>query len=432
MNSKRIQKFAAVLVAVLLMIYIGYQIYLAGHKGIVTELAMYGSVSDTVQVQGFVVRKEQVVNVNYSGVLSYRIEDGERVAQGGVIAEVYSDESDASASSRIEQLNREIRVLEELSRPTDIFSVTPDMVSTQIYLTVNDLLTESRGGNFNRMASLKEDLLLQLNRKQLIVGQESTDEYAQRIAELIRDRDDLAAASKAAVNHITADASGYFISSTDGLEDAFEFESVTDITPEQVKDLLEKESREGPALGKICSDFNWYMVCVIPEKDLWRFEEAESVELNIPLTGAKSIPAQIVSQNRDPETGDTAMVFQCSYMDAGIAQVRSAEIEVCVRTYSGVLVRESALRFCDVPYTERDENGNEVEKIAHNVKGVYVANGPQLWFVQVFSERSVNGYAICKTVLSKEESALLVTDNTIRLYDNVVVEGTNLYDGKPT
>ena len=48
----------------------------------------------------------------------------------------------------------------------------------------------------------------------------------------------------------------------------------------------------------------------------------------------------------------------------------------------------------------------------------------------MFTDHSVNGYAICKTELSSEEQAALVTSSTIQLYDQVVVEGTDLYDGK--
>ena len=50
--------------------------------------------------------------------------------------------------------------------------------------------------------------------------------------------------------------------------------------------------------------------------------------------------------------------------------------------------------------------------------------------MQVFSEKDVNGYAVCKLELSEDEQKNLVTDHTIRLYDQVVVGGVDLYDGK--
>ena len=50
--------------------------------------------------------------------------------------------------------------------------------------------------------------------------------------------------------------------------------------------------------------------------------------------------------------------------------------------------------------------------------------------MQIFSDATINGYAICKVSLSTEEREQLVTSTTIQLYDEVIVEGTDLYDGK--
>lgn len=132
------------------------------------------------------------------------------------------------------------------------------------------------------------------------------------------------------------------------------------------------------------------------------------------------------------------MIFECSYMDPGIALLRNESIQIDVKTYSGVLVRKEALRFRDVAYTLYDEDGevvlddagNPVTKIEKDVMGVFVKYGSTLKFVQVFSDKTVNGYAICKTGLSEEDRDGLVTDSTIQLYDEVVTEGTDLYDGK--
>lgn len=50
--------------------------------------------------------------------------------------------------------------------------------------------------------------------------------------------------------------------------------------------------------------------------------------------------------------------------------------------------------------------------------------------MQVFSDATIDGYAVCKLNLSSSEKEQLVTSRTIQLYDEVIVEGTDLYDGK--
>ena len=62
-----------------------------------------------------------------------------------------------------------------------------------------------------------------------------------------------------------------------------------------------------------------------------------------------------------------------------------------------MLVNEQGLRFEDVEYAATDEDGDAVTQVAENVRACTSSTGGQLEFVQVFTDHSVNGYAICKT-----------------------------------
>lgn len=431
MNSKKIRTIGALVLAVLVLVYVGYQAYLATHRSIRTETAMFGRVSDVLQAQGFAIRNEALVGGSPGGVLNYRVADGARVSQGGVIADVFSSEADASAQREIDQLTREIESLQALSQPADYFVANPTMLSDQIYAAVGEIALGVNQNSFSSLASWRESLLTALSRRQLVTGEESAEDFTQRIAQLEAQRDSLQAQTGAATGAVTAPQAGYFISSADGLEGAVDIDAVKDLTVAQVEDLLAREpTPQSGAVGKICQDFNWYIACVFDEDDMVRLEGVEDVYLDIPFASTEQIPATVAARNFDKETGKTAVVFQCSYMDSEIAAVRSEAVQVTVATYSGVLVNERALRFEDVEYTVWDGEGNATTQVAKNVRGVYVLYGGQLEFVQVFTEHSVNGYAICKTELSQAEQELLVTDSTIQLYDQVVVEGTDLYDGK--
>ena len=433
MNSKKIQTLAAALLTFLLLVYVGYQVYLSTNKSLVTEIAMYGSVSDTVQARGFAIRNERVITDSYSGVLSYRVADGTRVSNGGVIADVFASEDDAAARNKLDKLNREIEGLEALARPADFFDANPTTLSTQIYSAMGDIFSEIKGNHFSNLTALTENLRTTLSRKQLITKEETAEDYQARLTTLESERDFLSATAATAIDSITSPAAGYFISSTDGFENVVDVSKITEITPTQVRNLLGREKGTGLAssVGKVCSDFNWYLVCVFSDDVIWRFEDVENVNLDIPFASTETIPAKVIAKNRDRGTGDTAVVFECSYMDSDIASVRNETVEVSIHTYSGVLVNEKAIRFEDLTYTEVDEDGNEKVKLQPNVKGVYIKNGRQLEFVQIFTEETVNGYAICTTELTEEQQAALRTNATIQLYDNVVVSGTNLYDGKP-
>lgn len=431
MESKKIRKYSALALAVLLLIYVGYQVYLAAHKGLTTEPAMYATVSDTVNTTGFAIRNEQPISASYSGVISYQISDGTRVEKGGTIAEVYATEADAMAQNQIARIDSEIKSLSTLSTSGEHYVANPDLISTQINTSLEGVSSAIRLNHFSQLPDLKQNLLLAFNRKQIITGAESAEDYSSRIDALENEKADIAASAGNAIDSITADIAGYFISSTDGLEASYDIGKIQYMTAPEAKTLLEKGKGEGSgALGKICTDFNWYLVCVLTDNEVVKFEDVTNVSVDIPFATTEKIPAQVIAKNRDASTGDTAVVLECSYMDSDLALVRNETIQINVHTYSGVLVNEKAIRFSDVPYTETDEDGNVTEKVQKNVKGVYIKYGGRLEFVQIFSDKTVNGYAICKTELNEDEAAALVTENTIQLYDEVVTEGTDLHDGK--
>lgn len=430
MNSKKIRTLGAVVLAFLVLLYVGYQAYQATHQSIRTETAMYGEVSDVLQAQGFILRNETVIDESYSGVLSYRVADGSRVSRGGVIADIFSNESDAASQRELDQLDQEIENLQSLSQTANFYVANPSMLGDQIYSALEGISQLVNENDFSGLNTQKGELQNALIRRQLITGEESAEDYSQRISQLQSQRDTLASQTGSATGSILAPEAGYFISTVDGLENVMDISQVESITVAQAEELLEQQPSSTDAVGKICQDFNWYAVCVFDEDDMVRFEGVEDVYLDIPFASTEQIPAKVLARNSDGESGKTAVVFQCSTMDADIAAVRNEAIQVTVNTYSGVLVNERAIRFADVEYATTDEAGNTVTQVQENVKGVYVLYGGQLEFVQVFTDQTVNGYAICRTNLTEEEQSMLVTDSTIQLYDQVVVEGTDLYDGK--
>lgn len=430
MNSKKIRTLGAVVLAFLVLLYVGYQAYQATHQSIRTETAMYGEVSDVLQAQGFILRNETVIDESYSGVLSYRVADGSRVSRGGVIADIFSNESDAASQRELDQLDQEIENLQSLSQTANFYVANPSMLGDQIYSALEGISQLVNENDFSGLNTQKGELQNALIRRQLITGEESAEDYSQRISQLQSQRDTLASQTGSATGSILAPEAGYFISTVDGLENVMDISQVESITVAQAEELLEQQPSSTDAVGKICQDFNWYAVCVFDEDDMVRFEGVEDVYLDIPFASTEQIPAKVLARNSDGESGKTAVVFQCSTMDADIAAVRNEAIQVTVNTYSGVLVNERAIRFADVEYTTTDEDGNTVTQVQENVKGVYMLYGGQLEFVQVFTDQTVNGYAICRTDLTEEEQSMLVTDSTIQLYDQVVVEGTDLYDGK--
>ena len=90
-------------------------------------------------------------------------------------------------------------------------------------------------------------------------------------------------------------------------------------------------------------------------------------------------------------------------MNSELASLRSGPMTVVSKEYSGLKVSKKALRVVD------------------SQKGVYIVKGMQAKFVPVEILYSNDSIMICE----KSDE-----DGSLRLYDQVIVKGRNLYDGK--
>ncbi|QNK40899.1 HlyD family efflux transporter periplasmic adaptor subunit [Caproicibacter fermentans] len=82
MNSPLLRRLAASAIALLLLLYVGYQVYKSHYTGIQTETASYFTASDSVQVNGIAVRDEVPLKSS-GGVIDYVLSSGDKVAKGG-------------------------------------------------------------------------------------------------------------------------------------------------------------------------------------------------------------------------------------------------------------------------------------------------------------------------------------------------------------
>ncbi len=174
------------------------------NNSLVTEEALYGEVVDSIQTQGFAVREESLISPNYTGVLNYRVANGARVSKGGVIADIFQSESDAAAQNMADRIEREIQSLSALSRPLDAYVSASAALGEQIYEELGSVVLDVQRGDFSSVANTKEALLLSLSRKQVLSGQESHEDYAQRVKELRAEKESLT--TDQATNSIKAPA----------------------------------------------------------------------------------------------------------------------------------------------------------------------------------------------------------------------------------
>lgn len=429
MNSPLIRRLAAFCVAFLLLFYIGYQVYNANYTSVKTEVAVYVQADDpgtaeVVQATGTAVRKESVIQQQTNGVVTYVVEDGGKVSKGGTIAELYATEQDAAAQQQIETLNLQISQLQKLSSPGSTYAVDQDSLTKQISQKLIALLQTSASGEYDALDEPREDLLYVLNERQIVTNKVS--DFNDRINSLTQQRDALTA-NRQVLGTVTAPSAGTFISEVDGYESVFDYDSILTITPEQYQQKLETQvSPPADAVGKICGEFKWYFVCVVSAQDALKFIEGNAVSLSFPFATSDSVTAVVRAVNQESIESQAAVVLECSTMNEELARLRTETCAVSVTEYSGIRVSQKAVHFAEVTRTVENEDGEETTE-TQEVKGVYVMHGSEIVFRQIVPLYSTSTYVICDPNPDPEE---LMTSETVQLYDEIVVEGTDLYDGK--
>ncbi len=425
MNSPIIRKLASGILGLLLLFYLGYQIYSTHYTAIQTETAAYASTSQTVQVSGIAIRKESVISSKLSGVVDYVIPDGGKVAKGGTVAQVYASTQGAAAQKQLESLDSSIAKLQTLSAPGDTYAADLDSINRQINLKLIEALGKANSCEYADLAQSREDFLYLINERQIVTHKAAN--FNTRINELKAQRNTLAASSEKAAGSVTSPAAGYFISSADGFESTFDYSKLPNLTSAELKAKQQlKPAAPAGSVGKVCTDYNWYFAFNIDAGQVAQFKLGDTVSIQFPFASSETVPAKVAAVNQSPKESQAAVVLQSDRMNSSIAAIRNETAQVQIQQYSGIRVSQKAVHFAAVTKNGKDKDG-KTTAVKKQVKGVYVMHGSEIRFKQIFPLYSTESYVICDAEPSKDE---LMTDTTVQLSDEVVVEGTDLYDGK--
>ena len=398
MKGTSVLKF---LVALIIIVFLGHQSIAAVYKPVKTESAVYYTAVDGFKITGVIIRNETPVKSEKNGILHFVIKDGGRVSKGGTIANIYESESASVTISRIEEIKNKISDIEDILSYNDVEAANLDAVNTKVKRAVNDFIYSASCGNFKNTAEYSGELLSAINRRQAALGQETHLDV--QLKSLKAQLSDLSKNLPSAKGKISAATSGYFVSKADGYEKVLKASDISGITPEFL-DSIEPKGVEDTVIGKIVSDYEWYIAAQVKVSDSLKYKEGEELKLLTSVKSSLELSVTVKKINVSSDSDNAVIIFTCNEMNNELASMRTGPMTVVKSEYSGLKVPRKALRVVD------------------SVRGVYVVNGMQVNFVPVNIIHSTDSYIICE---KQTENG-----NILKLYDSVVVKGKNLYDGK--
>ncbi|MEE1025486.1 MAG: HlyD family efflux transporter periplasmic adaptor subunit [Acutalibacteraceae bacterium] len=388
-------------IVILALIFIVYQTYSMIYKPITTTTAVYYDTYEGIEINGYFVREEKLIDYKITGTERYVVDEGEKVAKGGTIAEVYSSSDIAAAYERVNELTEEIEVLESINSVSDPSSVNLDTLNNRIKRSYMNLLSLTDLNKFTSLDSSLNELLMLLSKKQILTGESKG--FDSLLATLKTELSSLKSTLQAPTSKVSAPTSGFFIHQADGLENVLTFDCLEEIDESIFKKIANASSVN--AFGKIVSSQNFYIITKMENDDYLNFSEGDSLILRTSISDNEELKATVYKINVSEKKNSAIVVLSCQTMNSQFALVRSAPITIVTEEYEGIRVSNNAVRYSD------------------GVPGVYIVQGSIVKFKPIEIVYRTETFTLCK----KSDDG---NSNTIRLYDEVIEKGKNLYDGK--
>lgn len=400
MHSRWTRVIIALLSLFVIVICIG-QMFFAGGEEVTTETALSYSMDEEVSFEGVYMRDETLIYGSGSGVISYEHADGSKVGKSSVIARRYKNENEVEYRREIEELSGQIQVLENAEKLIGTDNSQLEVIASQINEQHSKLVSCILTGDYSGADSARNGMLEALCKREITLKE--SDGYSEKISELENRISQFKARLSGEVTNVYAEGTGYFVSNVDGYEGEITLSDTESMTAKRIREIITNPDKSrGNAIGKLISGYTWRVAAVISKENLFGVNEGSSVTLRVGSEGML-IEAEVVSVT-DNGDGTAVYIFECDRLTSAVVSGRTARFKLIINSYGGLRVNRDALRYND--------NGE---------CGVFVVRGTSLVFKKVKVVYWGEGYVICS-----QESG----DDYLKLYDRIVTEGKELYDGK--
>lgn len=399
-GAAKLLRAAGMALLAALTLYIVVQCFAIFHRSYKTETAIAYTMADSVLLDGVV--SFDAVSVPGSGGLGYLVQDGERVSKGTVLAEYYTDDAQGLLRERLDRLDRTIDLL---SKSQNAVGSDLSVLTTQTKQALYNLLDRLDTDDYTDLAAAEDDFLLAQNRLQVSTGQSGG--YDAALQTLQAEYDEIYA-QLSALQTITAETNGYFSSVTAAPAIMTDPAALDAASPAELQQMLADgfPAADTERAGQIATGFSWKFYTVCDLETAARFDGITSVMISVPGKQNTPLSAGVAECTVDEEAGVAKLVFSCQSINAEILSFGEETAKVDIRTYEGIRIDKDALHIVD------------------GDRGVYVKYGNLQRFLKITTLYEDDRYILIP------DDGKIGTDNEVRLYDEIIVQGTGLEDGK--
>ena len=338
-RSSPLMKILPIAVLAAVLLYFAVQLYNYLSDPVSTTLVTEGQAEDTISLNGWLLRDEEVLPAQ-SGTLSRERQEGQRVGVGQVLATVYADDGALQTVSQIETLELQLQQLQfaltsyldpDAALKLDT-SITGDILALRQTLTGGDYTAAD-----SDIAQLKAAVL---KRDHPYTSQEEIETEIKAVEGQISSLK----ASLSGAATITAKAAGTYSAVCDGYESVLTPAGLGDLTPSALDSLTPGENTAN--VGKLIYSNTWYYAAAVAEEEAQRIAACGSVSLRLTKGVTDDIAAAVHSVG-PAENGRCVVVLSCREYLAETTQLRHQTAQIVLHSHTGLRLPSVCLRQSD-------------------------------------------------------------------------------------
>lgn len=463
LDPKKILKavFAAA-AGIFVIFYMYRQVIGLARETLETQNAVAVTYEKSVSSVGYIFRSEKVLEYSGGGEVFAVCGDGEKVAAGSAVANIYSDTAVAGSKARIDDIDKKLAILESSTVDQEYFSADIAKLEKDRNEIMDSVMRSKAENNYETCMVKRDKLLISMNKLATV---KSGVSFESQINKLSEERHALSARQGEAYTSIYTPESGYYSGTVDGYENIFSPSVLDEMTVADFRNLTERLSDEKSVssnAGKIITDSRWYVCCEISKGDIGAFETGNEYRVSFPYSsGGTAIEMELYRVVNETDKNEAVLIFTTDELPQSFGYMRSQKIEISSESYSGLRVPKAAMR-----------------KLNDDIDGVYILVGETVRFRRAEIIYEIDDYYIVRTEsedektqnaaeqsdvnknesegeggadkavlensakteedsekISSPENSVTETETPkkyryLSLYDNVILGGKDLYDGK--
>ena len=426
----KLLKIIGAVFGVLFVMYLIHNAYSSYTGNVVTEYALNYTQIESITVDGFAVRDEgngkgksndSFLYKNQDKVYVSLVADSANVSKNDSIALAFSSDSAAEAYRERLALKDKITSLSELKSQGGLSYVNVLGLNSLIYSSVMDYAEAIDSVSIDELPKIADNITQKITTKQIATGEKmdfdsAIESYKAEYASLESALGDY--------ERVKSPYAGYFVSSVDGYENTISYDDVKDknLKPKTGEKLISAENEVYENIyGKIVGQFTWYFVYDLSASQISSVNEGSIVYVNFPGRGIENVKMSVYDITEADDSVIT-VTLRCKMMNEDLVTLRKEKAEIVIKKYTGLKINRSAI-------VKNDEG----------IDGVYVLSGNLVEFSPVDIKYYGDEYVIADKyyIYKEDEEGNTIIDyeatdkyRAIKLYDNVILKGKNLEDGK--